>query len=181
VKKKSQLPRLPAQHYQGRAIVFWTYSVEKRQTGWLDEFFHFRFREVLLHAAIRHRLVVPAYCLMPDHLHWLGMGIGSHSDQRLASQFVRKHLREDLDPAGWQRQPHDHVLREEERKKGAVASTCSYIFENPLRRDLVEKPEEWAFSGCLVPGYPSLEWRKEGYWELFWRIYAREVSGEGVL
>ena len=181
VKKKSQLPRLAPESYRGQSMVFWTYTIEDRRTGWLGDPFHQKFREILLHSAIRHRFVVPVYCLMPDHLHWLGMGVCHSSDQLLGSRFLRKHLADTLAPAKWQRQPHDHVLRLEEREKSAFASIGFYILENPVRKGLVSDRNEWSYSGALIPGYPDLDWRKDDYWELFWKIYNREVSGEGVL
>jgi len=116
---KSQLPRLLPEWYRGEAYVFWTYTVEDRGTGWLTPTFHAGFREVLLHASARYDLAVPAYCLMPDHAHWIGIGLSRHSDQRRASAFLRKFLTPHLRPFTWQRQPHDHVLREAEREHGA--------------------------------------------------------------
>lgn len=162
-------------------MVFWTYTIEDRKIGWLGDSFHQKFREILLHAAIRYRFVVPIYCLMPDHLHWLGLGVRRNSDQLLGSRFLRKHLAGDLAPFSWQKQPHDHVLQEEERSKGAIGSTGFYILDNPVRKELVSDRNEWNFSGAVVPGYPDLDWRSEDYWEKFWKIYNREVSGEGVL
>jgi len=180
MQKKSQLPRLNPEAYRGRAMVFWTYSIEDRRQGWLGPKFHQRFREVLLHAAFRHRFVVPAYCLMPDHLHWLGMGIDESSDLRLGSKYHRRNLADALAPAEWQRQPHDHVLREEERERNAVASTGHYILENPVRKDLVSDRNAWEYSGCVIPGYADVDWQAEDYWMRFWRIYNYEISGKGV-
>ena len=76
----------------------------------------------------------------------------------------------------WQHQPHDHVLRDEERKCGLLASTCFYIAENPVRARLVTKATEWAFTGCIVPGYPTLHPLAEDFWEKFWRIHAATLA-----
>jgi hypothetical protein len=46
------LPRLSRQVYQGRAFVHWSMTVKDRRKGWLDDLFHARFREDLLHAAV---------------------------------------------------------------------------------------------------------------------------------
>lgn len=181
MKKKSQLPRLSPEAYLGRAVVFWTYTIEDRKRGWLNDNFHREFREVLLHSACRYRFLVPADCLMPDHLQWIGMGVSDESDQRLATRYIRKCLSGALSPARWQRQPHDHVLREGERKRNAFASTCYYIWENPVRKGLAESSTDWSFSGCIVAGYADLDWRNSDYWKRFWRIYQHEVEGRGVL
>ena len=179
MRKKGQLPRLEPEWYRGRAFVFWTFTTEKRESGWLSDSYGSLFRELLLHTAHRYQLLVPAYCLMPDHLHWMGIGLSDSSDQRKATSFLRKFLtlRSGAAPQ-WQRQPHDHVLTEKERDRGAFQSTCHYILENPVRAGLVETSENWKHSGCLVPGYPSLNPHEEGYWNRFWKIYEERVCAD---
>jgi hypothetical protein len=65
------LPRLKREFYQADAVVFWTMPVALRQRGWLNERIHAAFRELTLHAAAREGLLCPAYCLMPDHVHFV--------------------------------------------------------------------------------------------------------------
>jgi len=86
------LPRLPREYYQGDAFIHWTLSTHDRATGWLAEEFHLRFRELLLHAAAREGLFCPAYCLMPDHLHLVWMGLRLDSDQLNGMAFLRTYL-----------------------------------------------------------------------------------------
>ena len=68
-------------------------------------------------------------------------------------------------------QAHDHVLREEERKRGAFASVCFYVMANPVRAGLVEREPDWPFGGTMIPGYPELHPMQEDFWELFWKLY----------
>src|SRR4051812_40577543 len=91
-KPRGYLPRLPVECYRGRAIVFWTHTVEHRGTDWLDGDFLRRFREVTLHAMVREQLLCPIYALMPDHVHLIWMGTSTGSDQRLAASWLRHHL-----------------------------------------------------------------------------------------
>lgn len=170
------LPRLAPEWYRSTAVVFWTHTIARRRIGWLDTTFHATFRELLLHAAVREQLLCPIYTLMPDHLHLIWMGIDENSDQRRATSFLREQLKPCLAPGRWQHQPYDHVLRDEERKRGAFASTCLYIAENPTRAGLVTHASEWAFTGCIVPGYPTLHPLATDFWEKFWRIYAAAVT-----
>lgn len=128
---------------------------------------------------------------MPGHLHLMFPGLDVASDQLNAVKFLRLHLNRLLageplqklaalsraQPQGeWKLQPqaHDHVLREEERKRGAFASVCFYILANPVRAKLVEKERAWRFSGAVVPGYPDLHPMQEDYWELFWKLYYKQ-------
>ncbi|MDO8540520.1 MAG: hypothetical protein Q7S40_08815 [Opitutaceae bacterium] len=149
--------------------------MESRSQGWLDALHHAKVRELLCHALGRYGVVCPAYCLMPDHGHFLWIGLNEMSDQRLAAAAFREGWNFELRPGGrqLQRQPFDHVLREEERERGAFAAVAQYIFENPVRAGLVEKWENYPFLGALVPGYPILDPREEDYWDRFWRIYGR--------
>ena len=86
------LPRLPPEYYQGDAVVHWTLTVFDRATGWLSDSLHSRFRELMLHAAAREGLFCPTYCLMPDHIHLIWMGLRLESDQRNGMSFLRRYL-----------------------------------------------------------------------------------------
>jgi REP element-mobilizing transposase RayT len=167
------LPHLSREYYQADAVVFWTLPVFERATGWLDEQFHCRFRELMLHAASREDLVCPIYCLMPDHIHLVWMGLRRDSDQFKGMAFLRTHLEPELSPAKFQPQAQDKVLREESRKRNAFAQVCFYIAANPARAGLIDKEEIWPFTGCVVAGYPTLDPTTEDYWPKFWRIFAK--------
>src|SRR5439155_11464407 len=105
--------------------------------GWLDERFHTAFRELILHTAVREGLFCPTYCLMPDHLHLVWMGLRLDSDQLNGMAFLRTYLEPALAPAAFQPQAHDHVLRAEQRRKNAFAAACRYDLNNPVRAGLV--------------------------------------------
>jgi REP element-mobilizing transposase RayT len=167
------LPRLPREHYQGDAVVFWTLTVFDRAQGWLTGAFHQRFRELMLHAAAREGLLCPIYCLMPDHLHLVWMGLRLDTDQLNGMAFLRTYLEPELAPAQFQPQAQDVVLREEQRKRNAFAKVCFYIAANPVRAELMAASDTWPSTGCIVPGYPKLNPADEDFWPKFWRIYGK--------
>ncbi|HEY9174924.1 MAG TPA: hypothetical protein VI136_21760 [Verrucomicrobiae bacterium] len=170
---QGHLPRLERRHYQGHAVVFWTLTLEERARGLLSPAFHAHFRELLLHAAVREWLFCPTYCLMPDHLHLVWMGLRRESDQLNAMRFLRRQLTPALGKERkWQHQAHDHVLREDERRRNAFASTCFYILANPVRAGLVTHERDWPHAGAIVPGYPTLHPLKEEFWARFWELYS---------
>ena len=170
------LPRLGPEAYRGRAVVFWTHTVQQRSTGWLNAEFHAAFRESVLHGAVRQEFYCPIYTLMPDHVHLIWMGVNEGSDQRLATRFLRSCLSPLLKPHLWQHQPHDHVLREDERRKGAFTAMVRYIAENPVRAELTDDMRAWPYTGCVVPGYPDLHPLKVDFWDKFWRLYSAAVA-----
>jgi len=167
------LPRLPGAYYQGDAVVHWTLPISGRGQGWLSESFRTAFRELLLHSAAREGLSCPAYCLMPDHLHLVWMGLRPDSNQQNGMAFLRTHLEPRLAPWKFQHQAHDHVLKEGERRRNAFVGVCHYILENPQRAQLVNQPDEWKFNGAVVPGYPTLHPLQDDFWEKFWKLYTR--------
>ena len=183
-KRHSSLRRLAPEWYCGKAIVHWSIAMERRATGWLDERFHLMFREKLTHMAFLYRLMVPVYCLMPDHLHLLALGYHENANQRLAMRFLRSHLTALLKPRGvaLQKQGYDHVLREEhERERDGFQAVAWYIRANPLRAGLVDDESalrEYPFLGCLLPGFPEVSIWDEEYWVRFWRIFAAREARE---
>lgn len=170
------LKRLPPEYYRGQAYAHWTMTIQDRKTGWRIPIFYYKFREVLAHALFRYGLCSPIFCLMPDHLHLLLVGILDNSDQRLATRSLRNQLNVVLGRIGYklQQQPYDHVLREEERERDAFENVVEYIARNPERAGLiaVDHFREYPYTSCLVPGYPELTPWQSDYWERFWRTYA---------
>jgi putative transposase len=180
--RRFYLPRLPREHYQGDAVVHWTLPVALRGSGWLNELFHARFREMLLQTAAREGLFCPTYCLMPDHMHLVWMGLRLDSDQRNGIKFLREHVGKLLHPHRFQHQSHDHVLREEQRKKQTFSKVCVYILDNARVANLVMPANDWAFAGAVVPGYPQLHPLGEDFWPLFWKLYqAARASDAGSI
>lgn len=170
------LRRLPPEAYRGHAYVHWSMTMDDRQTGWLVPIFYYKFREILTHTAFRYGLCCPIYCCMPDHIHMLWIGILQSSDQRHAAKYFRKQLNPILEKlnARFQGQPFDHVLRDEQRERGAFEGVVEYIARNPERAGLVPRDafREYKYTGCLMPGYPELSPWQNDYWQRFWRIYS---------
>jgi len=126
----------------------------------------------MLHAAAREGLLCPAYCLMPDHIHLVWMGLRHDTDQRNGTKFLRAQLGLYLKPAKFQHQPHDHVLKPKERQRKAFGMACAdYVLLNPFKAGLVKKPSDWPYLGVVIPGYPRLSPFDDDYWPWFWKHY----------
>lgn len=174
--KRQHLKQLEDANYRGFAVVHWTMTIRDRKTGWLDALMYSRFRELLTHSQFRYAIACPVFCVMPDHIHLLWMGILETSDQRVAMRHLRKRFGESLSRIGFalQDQAYDHVLRDDEREEKALMETCEYIARNPERSKLapVDGYAEYPFTGCLVPGYPELT----PFAPDFWTRFDRSVS-----
>lgn len=173
----SRLPRLAAEAYRGFSSIHWSMTIEGRRTGWLDAAHHASLREILLHTCHRYHLICPAYCLMPDHGHFLWQGLRADADQQRASTWFRRTWNELLAPAcSLQRQAYDHVLRPAERERNAYATITTYVLQNPERAGLVSQWNEWPYAGAVFPGVYPLDPRAADYHDRLWRTYNRAVG-----
>lgn len=172
--KRNHLTRLPPEFYLGEAIVHWSLTIKDRATGWLTGLFHYRFRELLTHTAFRYGISCPIFCLMPDHVHMIWIGLFDESNQLLAMKHFRKAVNESLDRIGFelQDQSYDHVLKGDEKRERAFHDVCDYVARNPERACLVNHDEyrKYKYSGCVVPGYPQLRPFEDGFWTEFDRV-----------
>ncbi len=88
------------------------------------------------------------YChlavLMPDHVHLLLNFPGDKSLSRVMGEWkgwLGRHK-----GISWQRNFFDHRLRNEEQDR----NKSDYVFNNPVRAGLIEKPENWPYT--WIPG-----------------------------
>jgi len=127
---------------------------------------------MILHSAAREGVLCPAYCLMPDHVHFVWMGLRRDTDQRNGIKFLRAQLGPILKPAKFQHQAHDHVLKPEERQRQSFSLACAeYVLLNPLKAKLVQQPSDWPWAGAVIPGYPQANPFESDYWPWFWKRY----------
>jgi len=154
--------------------VHWSLVIQDRKQGWCKPILLYKFRELLTHTAFRYAIACPVYCLMPDHIHMLWMGLFESSDQRLAMRHFRDRFNDVLErlQVELQGQAYDDVLKDEERKEESIEAVCDYIARNPERAGLVpiDGYADYKFTGCLVPGYPELTPFAADYWTRYWRI-----------
>ena len=100
---RDYLRRLDRSFYTGRAYVHWTMTMTDRAEGWLDETHHLAFRDRLFHALARDRICCSVYCLMPDHAHFVLIGLSTRSDQIKAVAWLRREWNRLLDPVKLQK------------------------------------------------------------------------------
>ena len=171
MKTRDNLKRLPRAYYQADAIVHWSITIFERKQGWLTLTFLYRFRELLTHTLFRYGLACPIFCLIPDHMHMVWMGLSEGSDQLNAMKHFRTRCNDSLSRINLQLQDqsYDHVFKDEERRDTEFRNACEYIARNPERAGLVETDAyaSYRFIGCLVPGYPELRPFDPNYWGQF--------------
>jgi REP element-mobilizing transposase RayT len=95
----------------------------------------------------KKKFVILAYCLMPDHAHFLLEGTDDRSDLaaliKSAKQSSGQRFAARMKRPLWEEGFHDHVLRPEEDPK----RFARYTIENPVRAGLVKSPLDYPLSG----------------------------------
>ena len=142
-------PRFPEFSYVGQLRYFLTICVDWRRRDFEDETSaRFVIAQLLLIAATSQFEVI-AYCVMPDHVHALVVGLSDASDFKA---FVKRYKqatgiwwkREGHCDRLWQEGYHDRILRERDVNEGVIR----YILINPVRAGLVSDPREYPFLGA---------------------------------
>jgi len=110
---------------------------------------------------------VPAYCLMPDHVHLFLEGTSNEADLceavRVWKQIVGHAWRRHMNVPLWQTGFHDHVLREGDDTRAVVR----YLLNNPVRAGLVRDAADYRWSGSSHFTFEELA-RHAGDWTPGW-------------
>ena len=151
---KRRNPRLKDFDYSKPYAYFLTICTRDKEDFFIDHKLNYEILNCLKQERIKKGISIYAYCLMPDHIHLLisplesGVNISDFigSFKSKTSRIAWKH---GLKGKVWQGRFYDHV----ERKIESLKNTCEYILNNPVRKGLVEKWEDYQFSGIIDPIY----------------------------
>ena len=80
------------------------------------------------------------FLLMPDHVHALLSFPPSGKPLSLVIRTWKEWTAKELD-IGWQRDFFEHRLRNDESRR----EKADYILQNPVRKELAARPEDWPF------------------------------------
>jgi len=93
----------------------------------------------------RYGLVVAGYVLMPEHVHLLA-GEPRIATLSVALKVLKQETSKKLKKSGmaqfWQRRYYDFNVWTDKKR----VEKLRYMHRNPVRRGLVEKPEDWPWS-----------------------------------
>ena len=91
-----------------------------------------------------------AYTFMPDHVHKVVKGTSPTADGRRyirrAKQYAGYYFSKAYGEKPFRRYGHDRWLRQD----GAVSGAIKYVIENPVKAGLVERIEDYPFTGSQV-------------------------------
>jgi len=142
--------RLRGFDYRGSFRYFVTICAYNKERVFKDDLFLVNWvTETLREKSSSFGFKVWAYCFMPGHLHILIEGKHNNSDMRkfISSfkQSVGFYYKKKTGLPLWQVSYYEHVLRREED----TTKVARYIFNNPLRKGLVDDIKKYKSLGSF--------------------------------
>jgi REP element-mobilizing transposase RayT len=106
--------------------------------------------KLLVEMRVEYRCWVGAYCLMPDHLHFVAGPVEHGAPlltfvERFKGRTTNESWKHDVSGRLWQRRFHDHVVREAE----GLEAIYDYVLNNPVNAGLVGEREDWRWCGIV--------------------------------
>lgn len=139
-------PRLSTFEYKGAYGYFITINTDDNHRYLVDAVAT-RCVQLLLKSAEDTRFEVVAYCVMPDHVHFLANGLEENSYLvRFVQKFKQLMGFEFKKTSGnqfWHRSYYDHILRSEDD----MQTVAAYIWRNPVAAGIVSEATDYPFSG----------------------------------
>jgi putative transposase len=125
-------------------IIFDTICTKNRESWLVNEEVHQLLRRVWTEATAWK---VGRYVIMPDHIHLFAADTGSPVNyqkwvQFWKSQFTRRHR---IPDHRWQTDDWDTRMR----SAAHYEDKWNYVWENPVRKKLVSRAEDWPFQGVI--------------------------------
>jgi REP element-mobilizing transposase RayT len=148
--------RLPAPRYTGRGIHFLTFCCENRRPVFSDPA-----RANWLISSLRglsnaNDFNIHAFCIMPDHAHFLLEGRHDAWDllhfAKTFKQISAFHFKKETGERLWQRSYYDHILRPSE----SLDAVAWYIWLNPVRAGICQSVKEYPYSGSFTVKWDSV-------------------------
>ena len=154
-KKYSKRIRLKDFNYKGFYRYFLTICTFEKSKYFTDNGLVYKVLDVLREVSNHCQFDIWAYCFMPDHLHLLIEGKDESSDMckfvALFKQYSGYQFKKECGRKLWEENYYEHILR----KKEATQKVATYIFENPIRKGIVEDYTSYPYLGSFVFGLDS--------------------------
>ena len=138
-------PRLQTHTYKTKRSYFVTFCVYNRVPVFSDQAVAKIAQSVIREYRDKGFYWLPAYCVMPDHIHLLIIPISPdrHVSRIVATlkNAINLTLRRLKKRVRWQWGYYDRILRDGE----GTLDVAKYILMNPVRKGLVEDYRHWPF------------------------------------
>ena len=172
------MPKGLARYQKCGVFHFLTFSCYRRQPLLAGESAYSVFEHELELVRRRYGFVVTGYVLMPEHVHLL-VGETCISSLSVAMQVLKQQtsrkLKKREEPQFWQPRYYDFNVNHEKK----TMEKLRYMHRNPVKRGLVLKPEDWAWSSFRhyaagIEGTVEIE----SHWTASRREAERRIAGK---
>lgn len=147
--------RLPAENYVGKRSYFVTICCQHRHPFLGHPAVAVWVIQALKKFSLRSGFAIHAYCAMPNHLHFLALGLHDASNLLDFVGFFKQHTGFHYEQRKgqrlWQFKFYDHILR----RKDGLDDVAAYIWMNPVRKGICADPMAYAFSGSFTMNWKS--------------------------
>lgn len=141
--------------YIGKHYYSLTWNCEAREPVFIQQDRVDLVRGQILRACREEEFEVIVDCFMPDHVHKLVRGRSSTADGKRfikrAKQYSGFYFSQAFHQRLWQRYGHDYVVRTFD-----LMRVAQYIIENPVKAGLVQRPEDYPFTGSHIYTFDEL-------------------------
>lgn len=141
--------RLRREDYRGEIAVAFTVCVAGRARVFEDSEAVRDVVEILGRTIPLPVFIIPIYCFMPDHLHLILLGQEPQADAWEAMVRFKQQTGYwfHLNRPGvlWQKGFCDHIIR----SRGELTSQVRYVADNPVRKGLVGRWNDYPYSGSI--------------------------------
>ncbi len=160
--------RLPSREYIGKKAYFVTLCSANRRKVFTYSDTSREILRLLKDESEARGFAILAYCLMPDHLHFLADGLTPNSDLSMFLKAFRIKTSRGYTRARrgalWQKKFYDHIIR----SSVSLDSVAWYIWLNPVRTGVAKTVGEFPFAGSFVLTDPFRK-QPEIIWKPDWK------------
>ncbi|HLW36130.1 MAG TPA: transposase [Chthoniobacterales bacterium] len=127
-------------------LYFVTFNTHRRKRLLANAQVHERLAE-FGRAGEKRGISVGRYVIMPDHIH-LFVSNNSEIDLSQWVRLLKRNLSQaiPISPPHWQKGFFDHLIRNSK----SHCEKWEYVYQNPVRAELVTNPDDWPWKGELV-------------------------------
>ena len=140
---------MPLDCYKGKIRATFTMCIENSKPAFVERVVVDEFVDVLTQAKDKYNCINWVYIFMPDHLHLILEGKLENADLWKAMVLFKQKtgfwLSKNKQVIKWQKDFYDHIHRKDEDLKKHIR----YILDNPVRKGIVNKWEDYEFKGSL--------------------------------
>ena len=146
---KEKKHRLPRECYRGEISAAFTLCLKERLEGFIESQIINQLTVILSSSVMKFNCIVPVYCFMPDHQHFILTGLSDDADLwEGVVEYKQKTgfwLTQNKPEVVWQKDFYDHIIRTNE----SLSVQVRYILDNPVRKGLCSSWQEYPYKGAI--------------------------------